>query len=1034
MGSVNSHYHLHQQRGLSVLQREGVSDAASQGILLGSVQVPSLDSAETSLECGDSLVEGTLRTCRTTGDNSVETSGRGDGGTTRAEADTREIAEGLELYSRPLKHGHLWASHSGEGDAETVIPEEEEEVEGSRQTDGDFSRSNDETGRGVELPTRSAEFLRSSRISTETSDSQAPLPLNPSGHSVELLHRPGTRTSTSKPLSASGATSSSSADTTAPLGPPAAPSQATSATPHTGDLPVASSNQKAAVGEKSDTPDTPPEENGGDEGGDDEHIKPQSPAFYLYIGICVFLLIFAGLMSGLTVGLMSIDPLQMRILESEGTDVQKAQAKRVSSLIHNHHLLLVTLLLCNAAAMEALPIFLDRLVPAWIAIVLSVTGVLFVGEVLPQALCTGKYQLAIGASAAPLVWCVIFVTFFISWPLAKLLDFCLGVHNDSYWERSHLKALIRLHGLENRAAGGDGSGEGLDALERDEVLVIEGALDLAKKNVEAIMVPIGDVYMLEWETRLTTEILTDLVRAGHSRVPVYRGRRENVVGVLLSKQLIVIDPNAGHPVKDFVHTNPIVASPDASIYDTLNRFQVGLSHICLISRESEEYAKALEEREDVPEHCNLLGIVTLEDVIEELIQEPIFDEFDPRDPSTGRVTLLDLPKKLQEKRTTAQRKRSLERHSAGIVSVAEGEAAAAEANAPSSLSQAPPRVATSLRERRSGERPSQQSSQGGVRVHLLDRKSRPVPPLPLGPSAKVVPGGAAASASGALQDEEGQRGSTATAVSASAPAVPAGVATSANLTPITVSTPQPDGTGKLMPTHIPVQAPAQGTAATVSVPRPQFGIPVLPSNELIRQRKPHRSFRRTRSNAGLGEGGESLAAVIANSLVPPNSQMEFELAPKETASSIAANGGRPLDLPSRSKHLSDMHIMAGRGRDGDGRLPRHTEEETPDDSAASSKTPKLPHHTASGECTHPLLLAGGPRIPNRKQSGGLPSRQVYSGQSVGSSSPDRGGQEVRSAGTSKNSNSRVKSDVEKPKEGRGAEDEDEEFAYRRMED
>uniref|UniRef100_A0A0G4GM18 Uncharacterized protein n=1 Tax=Chromera velia CCMP2878 TaxID=1169474 RepID=A0A0G4GM18_9ALVE len=110
-------------------KREGVSDAASQGILLGSVQVPSLDSVETSLECGDSLVEGTLRTRRTTGD-SVKTSGRGDGG--RAETDIREIVEGLELYSQPSKHAHLWASHSGEGDAETVVPEEEEKVEGSR--------------------------------------------------------------------------------------------------------------------------------------------------------------------------------------------------------------------------------------------------------------------------------------------------------------------------------------------------------------------------------------------------------------------------------------------------------------------------------------------------------------------------------------------------------------------------------------------------------------------------------------------------------------------------------------------------------------------------------------------------------------------------------------------------------------------------------------------------------------------------------------------------------------------------------------
>uniref|UniRef100_A0A0G4I5U3 Ty3 transposon capsid-like protein domain-containing protein n=1 Tax=Chromera velia CCMP2878 TaxID=1169474 RepID=A0A0G4I5U3_9ALVE len=115
------------------------SDAASQGILLGSIQVPSLDSAETSLECGDSLVEGTLGTRRTTGD-SVKTSGRGDGG--RAEADIREIAQGLKLldHSRSPKHGHLWASHSGEGDTETVVPEEKEEVEGSRQVE-EFERS-----------------------------------------------------------------------------------------------------------------------------------------------------------------------------------------------------------------------------------------------------------------------------------------------------------------------------------------------------------------------------------------------------------------------------------------------------------------------------------------------------------------------------------------------------------------------------------------------------------------------------------------------------------------------------------------------------------------------------------------------------------------------------------------------------------------------------------------------------------------------------------------------------------------------------
>lgn len=51
--------------------------------------------------------------------------------------------------------------------------------------------------------------------------------------------------------------------------------------------------------------------------------------------------------------------------------------------------MLVTLLLCNAAAVEALPLCLDELVPSVVAIILSVTGVLAFGEIIPQALCTG---------------------------------------------------------------------------------------------------------------------------------------------------------------------------------------------------------------------------------------------------------------------------------------------------------------------------------------------------------------------------------------------------------------------------------------------------------------------------------------------------------------------------------------------------------------------------------------------------------------------------------------------------------------------
>lgn len=65
-------------------------------------------------------------------------------------------------------------------------------------------------------------------------------------------------------------------------------------------------------------------------------------------------------MSGLTIGLMSIDLMNLEILKNSGSDKERKYAAKIVPLVKQHHFVLVTLLLSNAAAMEALPIFLDR--------------------------------------------------------------------------------------------------------------------------------------------------------------------------------------------------------------------------------------------------------------------------------------------------------------------------------------------------------------------------------------------------------------------------------------------------------------------------------------------------------------------------------------------------------------------------------------------------------------------------------------------------------------------------------------------------
>jgi hypothetical protein len=79
-----------------------------------------------------------------------------------------------------------------------------------------------------------------------------------------------------------------------------------------------------------------------------------------YIILCVFLVALSGIAAGLTLGLLSIDALDLEVAKRTGTPKEKWMASKVEPLLVNPHWLLVSLLLINAGCFESLPIFLDR--------------------------------------------------------------------------------------------------------------------------------------------------------------------------------------------------------------------------------------------------------------------------------------------------------------------------------------------------------------------------------------------------------------------------------------------------------------------------------------------------------------------------------------------------------------------------------------------------------------------------------------------------------------------------------------------------
>ena len=95
-------------------------------------------------------------------------------------------------------------------------------------------------------------------------------------------------------------------------------------------------------------------------------------------------------MSSLPVGYLSIDMLILEIKMQNGTEQEKIYAKKIKKVINDHHWILLNLLLYNDFACEAMLILQDKLVNYMISIIFSVTVLLFVGEIVPQALCKSQ--------------------------------------------------------------------------------------------------------------------------------------------------------------------------------------------------------------------------------------------------------------------------------------------------------------------------------------------------------------------------------------------------------------------------------------------------------------------------------------------------------------------------------------------------------------------------------------------------------------------------------------------------------------------
>ncbi|KAI0403258.1 DUF21-domain-containing protein [Xylaria palmicola] len=336
--------------------------------------------------------------------------------------------------------------------------------------------------------------------------------------------------------------------------------------------------------------------------------EPEGSSLWVLYVVSMALVLLGGAFAGLTIALMGQDEIYLRVISLDLEEPQHKNASRVHHLLNRgKHWVLVTLLLSNVIVNESLPVVLDRCLGGGVAAIVGSTVLIVIfGEIIPQSLCV-RYGLQIGGYMSKPVLLLMYIMAPVAWPTAKLLDWLLGTDHGTIYKKSGLKTLVTLHKT---------LGEVDERLNQDEVTIISAVLDLKRKPVEEVMTPMGDVFVMSEDTILDEKTIDQILDAGYSRIPIHQsGNPTNFVGMLLVKILITYDPEDGKSVKDFALATLPETRPETSCLDILNYFQEGKSHMVLIS-------------EDPGEDHGALGVVTLEDVIEELIGEEIIDESD----------------------------------------------------------------------------------------------------------------------------------------------------------------------------------------------------------------------------------------------------------------------------------------------------------------------------------------------------------------------------------------------------------------------
>ena len=326
----------------------------------------------------------------------------------------------------------------------------------------------------------------------------------------------------------------------------------------------------------------------------------------------VILLAVSALFSAAETALTGASRGRMHQLEREGDPA----AKRVNKLLDDQETMIGAVLLgynlINILASAVATEFITKSIPGALGVAVATAVmtvlVLVFAEVLPKTIAISRADMVARALSAPMAVTVRGfgpIIFALQWIVRQMLrpfGINLSMETDVLAAHEEIRGAVEYH-----------HSEGL--VENRDRQMLGGVLDLAEMDVSQVMVHRKNIVMLDADLP-PRELVREALDAPHTRLPLYRDDPENIIGMLQAKDLLkaLLEADGAIDALDIstIRREPWFIPDTTNLKDQLNAFLKARTHFALV----------------VDEYGALQGLVTLEDILEEIVGD-IEDEYDP---------------------------------------------------------------------------------------------------------------------------------------------------------------------------------------------------------------------------------------------------------------------------------------------------------------------------------------------------------------------------------------------------------------------